>query len=75
MDWGGNTRYEEYSTFHVGPESNGYILNVSSSYQGTAGNSVDNYILYSDSLPLFNNVVVLIPNLESWSYVHVRCCL
>jgi len=38
--------YEEYSTFQVGPESNGYTLNVSSIYHGDAGNSVDNYILY-----------------------------
>ena len=41
------TKYEEYQTFHVGPESNGYTLNVSSPCGGTAGNSVDNYIQYS----------------------------
>ncbi|XP_062614220.1 ficolin-1-A-like [Saccostrea cucullata] len=37
-DFSGNSRYASYSTFNVGSEKSGYILNVSG-YSGDAGDS------------------------------------
>jgi hypothetical protein len=42
MDWDDNTAYAEYDNFTVGPESDGFRLNVGG-YRGTAGDALNFY--------------------------------